>query len=60
MPFLTPKPKSSMAWLPSQVLYGIDTSHSDSKQWTRFGKYAEQRAAEATKHERKSEPKPSA
>lgn len=45
MPYLTPKPKTPMAWLPTQVRYGIDTSDPEPANWKPFGELAEQQSA---------------
>ena len=42
MPYLTPKPKKSQAWIGSQVDYGIDCSDPDPEKWTKFGAKAEE------------------
>jgi len=49
MPYLTPKPKASATWMSNQVLYGIDTSDPDPKNWKAFGLVAEQAEAEKAK-----------
>lgn len=38
---LRPKPRGSVAWLPSQVVYGVDTSDPNPANWTPFGEHAE-------------------
>jgi len=49
MPYLTPKPKAGGNWISSQVLYGIDTSDPDPKNWKAFGQAVEQAEAEKSK-----------
>lgn len=49
MPYLTPKPKSASAWLPSQVAYGIDCSDVDPAKWKPFGSVADQLVQKSTK-----------
>lgn len=41
MVYLTPKPKTATAWLPTQVYYGMDCSDEDPKNWKAFGQAAE-------------------
>lgn len=54
MPMLRPKPRSGSSWLPSQVVYGMDTSDSDPSNWTPFGD--EHDKAEAKKVQSASAP----
>lgn len=42
MPSLQPKPKAGQKWLPTQVLYGVDTSDPDPNNWKAFGQLAAQ------------------
>lgn len=49
MVYLTPKPKTATAWLPTQVYYGMDCSDEDPKNWKPFGQAAEQLATKTTK-----------
>lgn len=58
MPYLTPKPKKSSAWIPSQVIYGMDVSDPDPANWRPFGEEHErvQLAAAAAKQAGASKP----
>jgi hypothetical protein len=41
MPYLKSKPNKAQAWLPNQVVYGIDCSDPDPEKWAAFGEQAE-------------------
>lgn len=58
MPYLTPKPKKAMAWLPTQVAYGMDVSDPDPANWYAFGELHEQKQAAAAKSASKPEKPP--
>jgi len=49
MAYLTGKPKASGNWLPTQVLYGVDCSSDNPKDWVAFGKHAEPKATSESK-----------
>jgi len=57
MPYLTPKPKGSSNWLPSQVRYGIDCSDDDPTKWTAFGELADREKDAAAKKAGSAAPK---
>lgn len=57
MPYLSPKPKKAHAWLPSQVVYGMDCSDPDPANWKPFGEAAEQVADAAAAVKVKPAPK---
>jgi len=57
MPYLTPKPKKSQAWIPSQVDYGIDCSDPDPEKWTAFGAKAEELLVKTTSKTTKADSK---
>lgn len=41
------KPQRTQNWLPTQVLYGMDCSDPEPKNWRAFGELAEQATARA-------------
>lgn len=45
MPHLKNKPRKTIAWLPNQVLYGLDVSDQDPTKWQPFGEQHEQDVA---------------
>lgn len=49
MPYLLPKARSGNKWLPTQVMYGMDTSDPDPANWKPFGELAEREAEAAAK-----------
>lgn len=58
MPYLTPKPKKSSSWLPSQVVYGMDCSDDDPANWKPFGEHYEREASAAAAVKATSTSKP--
>lgn len=59
MPSMLPKPKSANAWLPSQVVYGMDCSDPDPVNWKPFGTLHDQVEAAAAAAKPSSASKPS-
>lgn len=52
MVYLASKPKKGAAWLPSQVVYGMDCSDADPENWTPFGQAVEVERAKAVSPKR--------
>ena len=49
MPSLRPKPKRGGAWLPNQVVYGMDTSDPDPANWKEFGEMVDNKTNKTVK-----------
>lgn len=54
MPSLFARPRRTSAWLPNQVLFGIDCSDEDPKNWKQFGYMADEQAVKALKQNPKA------